>query len=68
MCSSDLGCGTVAFESIRHGKNFWGCETEWLLDVLEQLLDFYYIAPAKTESLRAILDEKLSDTGKPKLK
>lgn len=43
-------------------------EAEWLLDVLEELMDFYYVAPQRAAKRRASLNEKLKDIGKPPLK
>lgn len=43
-------------------------EAEWLLDVLEGLFDFYYVAPAQAASKRAALNAKLASLGKPPLK
>jgi hypothetical protein len=43
-------------------------EAEWLLDVLEELFDFYYVAPAQAASKRAALNAKLASLGKPPLK
>ena len=43
-------------------------ETDWLLDVLEGLFDFYFVLPARTKSRRAALDKKLAEAGKPPLK
>jgi len=43
-------------------------EIEWILDVLEQLFDFYYVAPAKTKVKRENLNQKLKNAGKPELK
>ena len=40
-------------------------ETEWILDVLEQLFDFYYVQPAITKAKKAALDVKLQSVGKP---
>lgn len=40
-------------------------ETEWILNVLEQLFDFYYVQPAITKAKKAALDEKLKSVGKP---
>ena len=40
-------------------------ETEWILDALEQLFDFYYVQPAITKAKRAALDVKLQSIGKP---
>jgi hypothetical protein len=40
-------------------------ETEWILDVLEQLFDFYYVQPAVTLAKKAALDAKLQIAGKP---
>ena len=43
-------------------------EAEWSLDVLEQLFDFYYVAPKNLEAKRQALNEKLKEAGKPPLK
>ena len=43
-------------------------EAEWSLDVLEQLFDFYYVAPAKLRIKRDELNKKLQAAGKPNLK
>ena len=43
-------------------------EAEWLLDVLEELFEYYYIAPARAAAKRAALNQKLSDLGKPPMK
>jgi Domain of unknown function (DUF4145) len=43
-------------------------EAEWLLDVLEELMDFYYVGPARASLKRAALNQKLKDLGKPSLK
>ena len=43
-------------------------ETEWLLDVIEQLFDFYYVAPNKLKEKRDALNSKLRGLGKPELK
>jgi hypothetical protein len=43
-------------------------EAEWLLDVLEELCDHYYVAPAKAAAQRDALNKKLKDAGKPPLK
>ena len=43
-------------------------EAEWLLDVLEDLFEFYYVAPAKATARRVALNKKLADIGKPPLK
>ena len=43
-------------------------EAEWLLDVLEELFDFYYVQPARAAAKRAALNKKLADAGKPPLK
>ena len=43
-------------------------EAEWLLDVLEELIDFYYVAPAKASERRDALNKKLAALGKPPLK
>lgn len=43
-------------------------EAEWLLDVLDELFDFYYVAPAHAAAKRAALNAKLTELGKPPLK
>jgi len=43
-------------------------EAEWNLDVIESLLDFYFVAPARTKARKDALNKKLSDAGKPPLK
>ena len=43
-------------------------EAEWLLDVLEELCEHYYVAPAQASSRRAALNQKLAELGKPPLK
>lgn len=43
-------------------------EAEWLLDVMEELCDFYYVAPARATAKRTALNQKLADLGKPPLK
>ena len=43
-------------------------EAEWLLDVLEELFDFYYTAPVRAAAKRDALNKKLADLGKPPLK
>lgn len=43
-------------------------EAEWSLDVLEQLFDFYYVAPEKLKIKRDALNQKLQAVGKPNLK
>lgn len=43
-------------------------ESEWLLDVLEGLFDFYFVQPATLQKKRDILNKKLQDAGKPPLK
>jgi hypothetical protein len=43
-------------------------EAEWLLDVLEELFDFYFVRPAKLAAKRTVIDAKLIDAGKPPLK
>jgi hypothetical protein len=43
-------------------------EAEWLLDVLEELFDFYYVAPAQAKAKRDALNAKLAALGKPGLK
>ena len=43
-------------------------ESEWLLDVLEGLFDFYFVQPAILQRKRDLLNKKLQDAGKPPLK
>jgi hypothetical protein len=43
-------------------------EAEWNLDVLEQLIDFYYVRPALAKKKRDELNSKLAEIGKPPLK
>lgn len=43
-------------------------EAEWLLDVLEELADHFYVAPAQAASKRTALNQKLAALGKPPLK
>jgi hypothetical protein len=43
-------------------------EAEWVIDTLEQLFDFYYVAPKKSKEKRDNLNAKLSAAGKPLLK
>jgi hypothetical protein len=43
-------------------------EAEWNLDVLEELVDFYFVRPAKAKLKREALNQKLQDAGKPPLK
>lgn len=43
-------------------------EAEWNLDVLEALFDFYFVAPARTKARKDVLNKKLTDAGKPKVK
>jgi hypothetical protein len=43
-------------------------EAEWLLDVLEQLFDHYFVGPAEAKKKRDALNAKLADAKKPPLK
>lgn len=43
-------------------------EAEWNLEVLEQLIDFYYVKPAIAKKKREELNAKLAAAGKPLLK
>ncbi|MEO7529931.1 MAG: DUF4145 domain-containing protein [Sediminibacterium sp.] len=43
-------------------------EAEWNLEVLEQLIDFYYVRPAIAKRKRDELNVKLASAGKPPLK
>jgi len=40
-------------------------ESEWNLDVLESLFDFYFVQPARAKAKRDALNRKLADAGKP---
>jgi hypothetical protein len=43
-------------------------EAEWSLRILEGLLDFYFVRPAKAKARRDALNVKLAEAGKPLLK
>jgi hypothetical protein len=43
-------------------------EAEWLLDVLQQLFDHYFVGPAEATKKRDALNAKLADAKKPPLK
>ncbi len=43
-------------------------ESEWNLDVLESLFDFYFVQPAILKSKRAALNAKLVEANKPEMK
>lgn len=43
-------------------------EADWILDVLEQLLDYAFVQPAKLEANRKNLNQKLKSLGKDPLK
>lgn len=43
-------------------------EAEWNLDVLDLLLDFYYIQPRIAQEKRDALNKKLAEAGKPPMK
>jgi hypothetical protein len=43
-------------------------EAEWSLEVLEGLLDFYFVQPAVLKRKRDALNQKLQDAGKPPMK
>jgi len=43
-------------------------ESEWLLDVIESLFDFYFVQPAILKAKRAALNIKLAKIGKPPMK
>ena len=43
-------------------------EAEWLLDVLEMLFDFYFVAPAVAQKKIDALNQKLASMGKPPVK
>ncbi|WP_197462350.1 MULTISPECIES: DUF4145 domain-containing protein [unclassified Erythrobacter] len=43
-------------------------EAEWCLEILRDLFDHYYVAPAKSAARRASLGSKLAGAGKPAMK
>jgi hypothetical protein len=43
-------------------------EAEWLLNLLEQLFDFYFVQPARAKAKRDALNAKLKAIGKPPMK
>ncbi len=43
-------------------------EAEWLSEVLAELFEFYYVAPAAALAKREALNQKLQDLGKPPIK
>lgn|SRR5579883_68429 len=43
-------------------------EAEWALDVLHDLLDFYFVRSERSRMRRESLNKKLTDAGKPPLK
>jgi len=43
-------------------------EAEWLIEVLEELFDFYFVRPKASQRRRDKLNAKLKDTNKPPLK
>jgi hypothetical protein len=43
-------------------------EAEWLLNVLEQLFDFYFVQPARAKAKRDALNAKLKEAGEPAMK
>lgn len=43
-------------------------EAEWLLDMLEELFDFFFVQPAELQRKKDALNKKLADTGKPSMK
>ena len=43
-------------------------EAEWLIEVLEELFDFYFLRPKERQRRRDKLNEKLRDAGKDELK
>jgi len=43
-------------------------EAEWNLDVLDDILDFYYVRPEIERQKREALNKKLQEAGKPPLK
>lgn len=43
-------------------------EADWLLDVMEELFDHYFVGPAERKKKREAMNAKLQDAGKPELK
>ena len=43
-------------------------EAEWLLEIIEDLFDHYYVLPARSSARRDKLNQKLQTAGKPALK
>lgn len=43
-------------------------EAEWNLDVIEALFDFYFVGPARAQTRRDALNNKLKDAGKRPMK
>lgn len=43
-------------------------EAEWILDVLDSLLDFAFVQPIRLEERKKKLNQKLKDLGKPPMK
>ncbi|MBW4523336.1 MAG: DUF4145 domain-containing protein [Scytolyngbya sp. HA4215-MV1] len=43
-------------------------ESEWLLEILRSLLDFYFVQPALLQKKKEVLNQKLADAGKPPMK
>lgn len=62
--------GTHPIKSTNTGEiiNVEPEEAEWNLEVLEQLIDFYYVRSAIAKKKRDELNEKLTAAGKPTLK
>jgi hypothetical protein len=42
-------------------------EAEWLLDLLREVLDFFFVAPARRQARRDGINAKLRQAGKPEL-
>lgn len=42
-------------------------EAEWNLSILEELIDYYFVRPARAKSKKAELNIKLKEAGKPEL-
>ena len=43
-------------------------ESEWNLEILEGLFDFYFVAPKRLQEKKDALNKKLGDAGKPLIK
>jgi hypothetical protein len=42
-------------------------EAEWNLDVVEEMMDFYFVRPARMQKKKTAMNQKLQEAGKPPL-